>query len=332
MIDNKAYDFCEAVGAADALTESSLKKARGDIGELTGYVSRSRGKALRSKIVLASSADENGRIPGDAVKLAAAIEILHLATLVHDDVIDDADLRRGEQSVQSRYGKRRAVILGDYLLTLSLKSVGDLREKYDNDRYRGLASEFFAILHKICLGELRQFRNNNNLTLVPIEYMKIISGKTAALFKLSAAAGAVAGNAERSELTRLKNFGYNMGMMFQIIDDCKDYESKESSAKKTVQSDIEQGVITLPLILAMNDDPKICAGAESVIFGGANPKDFCREVVDAGGTKKSMALALKFYEKAKKFLDNTGNNARTALLSDILEKSAQDCKIGITAV
>ena len=130
--------------------------------------------------VLTCALDEEELIHRDAIRLAAAVELMHLATLVHDDVIDNADLRRGELSLQKKYGKRTAVICGDYLLCIALKMVSLIEDK---DEYvKGRVPDYMS---RVCLGELNQHINNGNFDLSVYRYLKIIAGKTAALFEAS---------------------------------------------------------------------------------------------------------------------------------------------------
>ena len=130
--------------------------------------------------------DQDDLITPDAVKLSAAVEIMHLATLVHDDVIDNAELRRGELSLQKKYGRRTAVICGDYLLCMALKTASLIE-----DREEYVKRSFPDYMSKVCLGELNQHINNGNFDLSVYRYLKIIAGKTAALFEAFFHAGAV---------------------------------------------------------------------------------------------------------------------------------------------
>ena len=160
------------------------------------HLARSQGKYIRAMSLLTCSMDREGLIIPSAVKLAAAIEILHLATLVHDDVIDDADIRRGLPTLQKKFGKRTAVICGDYLLSVALRMAASIPDKKDY-----LEMDLPDYVMKICSGELLQNVNNGNYDLSVFRYLKIITGKTAALFEASFFAGALLSGCDRSELT-----------------------------------------------------------------------------------------------------------------------------------
>jgi heptaprenyl diphosphate synthase len=230
----------------DNLLSNSPKIIRG----YTEHLSKSKGKFIRAHSLITCAENEEGLIHPNAVKFAAAIEMLHLATLVHDDVIDNADLRRGRETLQKKYGKKTAVICGDYLLAASLKLASSASDKED---YLDLKMPDYV--SRICLGELNQHINNYNLDLSVYRYLKIISGKTAALFEASFFAGAVLSkkDMEKNELNKYKELGRYIGMIFQLTDDCMDFEKTEDEAKKPVQSDYEQGVITLPLIYTLKN-------------------------------------------------------------------------------
>jgi heptaprenyl diphosphate synthase len=229
------------------------------------------------------------------VKLAASMEILHLATLVHDDVMDDANLRRGKETLQKKYGKKTAVICGDYLLSLVLKLSGTCSNKED---YINL--NFPDYLSRLVLGELSQNINNNNLDLSELEYFKIIAGKTAALFEASFYAGAVISKCDEKTIKSYMKLGRYAGMIFQLTDDCMDFETTVDVAKKPVQSDFEQGVITLPLIYSL----KKVKGFKGKVSENIVSREEINEVVNSsGGLKYTHEVAKKYYDKSRQIIN-----------------------------
>lgn len=184
-----------------------------------------------------------------------------MATLVHDDIMDDADLRRGVETLQKKFGKRKAVICGDYLLAAALRK---LQEADNPDKYREMNT--FAYVEQICMGELRQSVNNRNYSLSMLRYLSIINGKTAALFEASYFAGALVCENDEKRLRLYRKLGKYTGMIFQLTDDCIDYETDEKTALKSVQSDYEQGGITLPVIYTFQNEPALCSRASSESF------------------------------------------------------------------
>lgn len=256
----------------------------------TAHLTRAHGKFIRARAVLACAMDREQTVPADAVIFAVSIELLHLATLVHDDIMDEADLRRGVETLQKRYGKRTAVICGDYLLAAAIKSLAQIQEI---DGYRSL--DAYRYVSQICMGELRQNRNNRNFGLSMFRYLSIINGKTAALFEASCFAGALAREKEENRLRLYRRFGRYLGVIFQLTDDCIDYESDYHSAGKSVQSDYEQGVITLPVIYTFHKKPQLRQRARQ---GKLATAELLQAVADSGGVVFTHRTAGRYYEKA----------------------------------
>ena len=265
------------------------------VREYTKHLAASQGKNIRALSLITCSENKDGLIHKNAVKIAAAVEILHLATLVHDDIIDDADIRRGELTLQKKYGKKAAVICGDYLLSLALKLTGTSSNKED---YIDLKIPDY--MSKICLGELNQHINNGNLDLTELKYMKIISGKTAALFEASFYAGAVLSKCDDKTLKKYMKLGEYTGMILQLTDDCMDFETTKDIAKKPVQSDFEQGVVTLPIIYAFKNASGF---KERLKDKKVSVKEINEVVQKSGGLKYTHEVAKKYYEKSKQIID-----------------------------
>lgn len=225
--------------------EEILSTSPSIIRTYTKHLLQGQGKYIRAISVLTTALEEDGSIHSDAIKFAAAIEILHLATLVHDDVMDGADTRRGIPTLHKEYGHKTAIICGDYLLAVA---VNMLKETQRKEQY--LSYDISNYMVEIALGELSQHLNNGNYNIKVSEYLEIIRGKTAALFEASFIAGLLTMN-DPQQMESFKTLGHNIGMIFQLVDDCIDFEVSGSSAKKPTQSDFEQGVFTLPLIVAL---------------------------------------------------------------------------------
>lgn len=213
------------------------------IRRYTKHLAQAQGKYIRALAVLSSALDDDLVVSHDAILFASAIEVLHLASLVHDDVMDDADSRRGISTLHKEYGRKTAIICGDYLMAVGLNLVNRVSDK---DRY--ITYDLSNYMVDLALGELNQHLNNGNSKLSVKEYLEIINGKTAALFEASFVAGAIT---TTEDITVYKTIGHNIGMIFQLVDDCIDFEVSKDAAKKPVQSDFEQGVFTLPLIHAI---------------------------------------------------------------------------------
>ena len=308
--------FDEAFAAAGEEMDRALTAAPPVIRGYTAHLAGARGKMIRAQSVLACAEDGEGAVHPDGVRFAAAIELLHLATLVHDDIIDDAPKRRGIPSLQQKFGKRTAVICGDYLLAAALRlfvSVPD-REGYAKRRL-----ELPDYVGRICMGELRQHMHNRDFDLGVNDYLRIIRGKTAALFEASFYAGALLCTEDPAVIHAYARLGRYIGMIFQLTDDCIDYDVDEDTAKKPVQSDFEQGVVTLPLIHAMAADPEL---KRSAAAGELGPEEVARAVRDRGGVSYARWFARRYYDKALKVLEEIDPPApKKARLAAILEKS-----------
>lgn len=280
----------------------------------TKHLTKSHGKFIRAVSLIVCAQDYEGYIHPNAIKFAASIELLHLATLVHDDIIDDADLRRGESTLQKKFGKKTAVICGDYLLAVALQLATSVSNREDY-----LKLNMTEYISKVCIGELNQHLNNHNLDLSVSRYLKIISGKTAALFEASFFAGAILCENDKIIINKYKKLGRYIGMLFQLTDDCMDFEETKDTAKKPVQSDYEQGVITLPLIYALKEDSNL---KEKANANSVTRDDINSSVLKTGGLKFTHLMAKQYYNKSLKLISELNvSKEKEEKLKLILDKS-----------
>ena len=226
--------------------EETLRRASQDGGfpfltELVEYILDAPGKRVRPALTLMSFRF-HPHDPAIAVSMASAVEMLHVAALVHDDTVDKASVRRGRATVSSRWGKDVAVLLGDYVFSAAVACVCDAV----NTRVTRLFSQTIMALSA---GELREFMTSYNWQLTREQYWSRIKDKTACLFSAATESAGILSGAPEQDVQALKNFGHNLGMAFQIIDDILDFEGNESIMGKPVGSDLSQGVMTLPTIL-----------------------------------------------------------------------------------
>lgn len=181
-------------------------------------------------------------------KIAASLEILHMATLVHDDIIDDSPLRRGQTSIQTLFGKDVAVYTGDFLFTIFFELI-----------LEGMAGTDYMTINakamkKILIGELNQMKLYFNQEQSIEDYLKAISGKTAELFQLACQEGAFFGGADQNITDKAALIGFNIGMTFQILDDILDYTADQEHFNKPVLEDLRNGVYSLPLLFAIKEN------------------------------------------------------------------------------
>ena len=291
-----------------------IKRAPGLIRGYTSYLTEAQGKMMRAAATLACSMKEEEQVPKDAVIFASAVETLHLATLIHDDIMDDADLRRGLVTLQKKSGKRTAVICGDYLLAAAMRQLSRAEER---DRYKKF--DFSKYVERVALGELRQNINNRNYRLDVFRYLAIIDGKTAALFEGAYHAGALAGDEDEERIKLFRKLGRYTGIIFQLTDDCLDYEVSENKAGKPVQSDFENGVMTMPFLHALAQDPSLVSEAES---GNLSKERVIEEVARHQGVSFTHKMAKSYYDRCCDILDELAlTGKRKEVLTGILERA-----------
>jgi heptaprenyl diphosphate synthase len=240
--------------------------------------------------------------PDGIERLAAAVELLHIATLVHDDILDEAPVRRGRPSLHSSIGVKEAVLAGDWLFSrcflLSSESAG-------GENARSLA----RLIAAICSAEITQDAAKFSYSTGPRGYFRTIAGKTAALFSLALYAGASEAKAGRKAEQALRRAGYCIGMAFQVIDDILDFESAAEVVRKPVGWDIAEGLCTLPLIYALEaDGPGMHAALDRVIAGheardeemsAIAARAAAARVIELGGLDRARDDARRFTARAQ---------------------------------
>ena len=216
------------------------------IRQVSELLISSGGKRLRPMVVLLSAAMFGRRDP-PVIRLAAAIELIHTATLLHDDVVDASDLRRGQATANYIWGNQASVLVGDFLYSRSFQMmvhVGSLRAM------RVMAEA----TNRIAVGEVRQLMNRDNLTISTDEYLDIIRAKTARLFEAAARLGAVLCERPEEEENALASYGLSLGMAYQLADDALDYSATHDEMGKNPGADLMEGKVTMPLLHALHQD------------------------------------------------------------------------------
>lgn len=213
------------------------------VNEVNDYLLKVPGKLFRPTLVLLASEIES-RPPRSAITLAAVVELVHIATLVHDDAVDHSVLRRGMPTVNAVWSHQVAIILGDYLYS---RSVTELARLGDLEAVRVLASA----ANRMSVGEMRQLLAYDDITYSEAEYFRLIAAKTASLMSAACELGALAGNPRHR--AALERYGHALGMAFQITDDMLDYEGSESVTGKPAGLDLRGRKVTLPLIGALRE-------------------------------------------------------------------------------
>ena len=218
------------------------------LAELLGYSLKSEGKAIRPALTLLAGKLYHYHLD-NLLPMAMATELLHVATLIHDDAIDKSPFRRSKPTVYKVWGEDKAVLLGDYLFA----KAGELTTVTQNIRVVKL---FTQTLRVIATGELAQIFDAYNLEQTYQQYIQRISNKTAALFILAVESGAVLSEAPEASIKILNEYGYNLGIAFQIVDDILDFIGTTKEVGKPIGSDLAQGTLTLPSMLLLERYPE----------------------------------------------------------------------------
>lgn len=216
------------------------------IPQLAGHIIAAGGKRLRPMLTLASAnmCGYGGKHGGERhILLAACIEFIHTATLLHDDVVDESDLRRGEASANALWGNKPSVLVGDFLFT---RSFSLMVEDGDLDVLRILSSASATLAE----GEVLQLVTANDTETTETAYLDVIKAKTAELFAAAAELGPVIAGRPKAEQKALRDYGMNLGIAFQLIDDVLDFSAKQEALGKAIGDDFREGKITLPIVLA----------------------------------------------------------------------------------
>ncbi len=294
-----------------ALFDEALRHEDDYLGHALAYIRQRRGKMMRPLMVLLV-ARECGHVGLPALHAAVTLELLHTASLVHDDVVDESDERRGQASANAIYGNKVAVLVGDYLLSRALRQsalTGDIRCVDIIARLGGTLSE----------GEVQQLANIRREAVSEEAYFSVIRRKTAELFATCAELGALAQGADEAFVEVARAFGSHVGMCFQIRDDIFDYYA-DSRIGKPTGNDMLEGKLTLPAIYALERHPENSAmqqAATRIKAGEATAEEIAAMVSftkEAGGIDYACEVMTGYHKKAADCLRHFKNDAvRTAL-------------------
>ncbi|MGB7606683.1 MAG: polyprenyl synthetase family protein [Lutisporaceae bacterium] len=296
--------------------ENQLKKAlktrNKSVEKALLKLQQSGGKRLRPALTILGGTfgEYNSK---DVTALATAIEIIHMATLIHDDIIDDTKLRRGSETLHSMLGNDVAVYTGDFLFTRAFILIADIAEiKLMKDISRGIAY--------ICAGEIDQNEQRYSKATTIRQYLKRISGKTAALFAVSLAAGSYKTGCPKKIVNKLGIIGKDIGMAFQIIDDVLDFTGKENSIGKPAFNDVVQGVYTLPVIFALDSKYKK-ETEEALDMMSKDAGESLRQVLDnSKAIDRAYKIAMKYVDKARDKTNELPDVVSKEIILDIIDQ------------
>jgi octaprenyl-diphosphate synthase len=267
------------------------------IEEVNDYLLLLPGKLFRPTLVLLSN-EVGGSSHSDAVTFGAVVELVHLATLVHDDAVDNSVLRRGQPTVNALWTHQIAIIMGDYLYSRAMTELARIGS-LEAIRTLGVAANAMSV------GEMRQLTAYDGLDFTEDDYYRLISAKTASLMGAACDMGALVGQKEfRSHLRR---FGDNLGMAFQVADDILDYVGSEDETGKPAGQDLREKKVTLPLLGALKSAPESATEEFRAFFDGSEPSEtqiarIVQLVRDLGGVEYAKRQAQRFAEEAEEAL------------------------------
>lgn len=289
------------------------------MNEVMEYITAQKGKQLRP-IMCLSAAEFGKKYSEDTVLLSALTEIIHMASLVHDDIIDKADKRRGVMSVQKKYGIDMALYAGDYMLASAFNEFCKIS---NINRYKILFNYFKKIVHS----EINQHYKSYDLEITEEEYISNIYGKTACLFEFACVSGAITSSATKRITDQLKIYGYNFGILFQIRDDLSNYKI-QTVDDKPCMNDFENGIYTLPLIYAVEDQrEKILQLKNTVTQNG-----LCKEnriglislIKNSNALSKCIEKSKKYYISGMTALEKLPENSAKKIMLHMLKQIYND--------
>nr|WP_306431537.1 polyprenyl synthetase family protein [Staphylococcus borealis] len=283
--------------------------------EASSHLLSSGGKRVRPAFVILSSQFGPQKQTEDTYRVAVALELIHMATLVHDDVIDKSDKRRGRLTIVKKWDVTTAILTGNFLLALGLEHLSEIRD----NRIHHIISNSIV---NVGLGELFQFQDQFNSEQSITNYLRRINRKTALLIQLATEVGAITSEADDETIRKLKMIGHYIGMSFQIVDDILDFTSTEKKLGKPVGSDLMNGHITLPVLLEMKKDISFKRQIASLNHQTSS-QDFeplIEQIRNSNSIKESKAISDKYLAKALKLINELDEPNAQSLFIKLIKK------------
>ncbi len=310
MWENQHW-ILEEMAAFEVFATERFSSKGQEYKEISARLLLSGGKRLRPAMtILVAKSGEYDRLR--VFPAALAIETLHAATLVHDDIIDGATVRRGQPTVSEHHGVNMAVYTGDYLFAKSLLLMTE--SGLEPERTELVAKAVLAM----CEGEMAQYLGRYQITSVP-QYLRRIAKKTALLFSAACLIGGKAGKLSETQLQNMRRFGFKFGMAFQIRDDLLDTMGSSEAAGKPVERDLKDGIATLPVLMALRTvsglDKKLAACFE----GKGNVADFLELVKEGGGNQDAGAMLGRYTDKCRRLLKELPRQTTRNAMEELTE-------------
>lgn len=271
------------------------------VNQVVQYIIQNGGKRLRPLLTLLSAKVCGYQGEESAARLGAAMELIHTASLMHDDVVDDAPLRRGKPSAKAKWGNSVSVLVGDFFWCMMSKIIVE----------QGCLRTLKVVTDTITAtteAEILEITKHSNFSVTEEDYLRIVRGKTAVLLAACCQIGAILGGVSEKHEMALRRYGYDMGVAFQLADDILDYESEEEKFGKHKGGDLREGKLTLPLIVALRcGTEKERQTIKNVLLSGKIDLENFRDILEIirryGGIQEAESRAREFVEKAKRNLE-----------------------------
>ena len=289
---------------------------------LGDYLRQSGGKRVRPALsILSNYATGGDGARSNSIRMATVMEFLHTATLVHDDIIDNAETRRNRASVNARFGNQTAVLMGDWLYMSAFET--SLQE-----RSLEILDILTRLTRKMTEGELIQLTMLGRTDISENEYFDVLERKTAFLFSACCEIGAILGNSGKEQQAALRDYGMNLGTAFQLSDDLLDFTADEAVLGKAAGADLLEGKLTLPLILLLKDNPEWRADLQQIMHDGDYrkiPREKLLESLETNGSLKATKQRAHFYADAARqnleiLPESKYRNALTEIAAYIVER------------
>ncbi|WP_239706304.1 MULTISPECIES: polyprenyl synthetase family protein [unclassified Mammaliicoccus] len=314
MYDKTKINLNKEVKEVEKLLNSYINSEQSTVNEACQYLLSSGGKRIRPLFTLiASQFGDSGS--KDVRAVATTLELIHMASLVHDDVIDKSDKRRGKYTIAKKWDTQTAVLTGNYLLSQSLNVVSTIEhDKLHEQLAKGII--------EVCRGELFQFEDQFVADQSITNYLRRIKRKTALLISLSTELGAYSARTSDETAQKLGKIGYYIGMSYQIIDDILDFTSTEKKLGKPVGSDLRNGHLTLPVLLRMKNCKQFKDKIQQLSIDSSDEvfNAVIQEVIESEELQKSKEVSNNYLKKAEKLISSLENESGQKMLAEIIKK------------
>lgn len=298
------------IGEINERLLDSIMTNQKELYDMAKYTIEAGGKRFRPLLTILVYGIVSDEPYSNILDLAAGYELIHTASLIHDDIIDRAELRRGRKTINSSYGMENAIVVGDYLFAKAY----ELGSRYGPEVSKIMADGS----SRLAEGQTLEFVNRGNLNITEQTYLEIIAGKTAHFFEACAMGASVAALGTYDIVEHLSQFAFNLGMAFQVTDDVLDFISSEETEGKPVFHDIRESTITLPVIHAMSVSDEAASKIKKILMGGSDPRIELKELlVETGSIDYSFNVANEYIQNAVASLQKTGRSPNLNTLMDL---------------